>query len=152
VTRAPGPVIAVVAVAGLLVGGCVTPAPSTSAYAAKAGMTADAAVSEVRTALVATDSYLHGRMTAAYLETLLVEGEEALGSVHDTFDSVQPPAGPGADSLRDALDPLLEDAGSAVTELRIAARRDRSDDLRTTAGDLTGVADDLEAFAKQHAS
>ena len=151
-TRALGPVIAVVALASLLLGGCVTPAPSTSAYAAKAGMTADAAVSEVRTALLATDAFLHGRMTAAYLETLLVDAEESVGSVHDTFDSVQPPAAPGADSLRDTLDPLLEDASSAVTELRIAVRRDRDEDLRTTAGDLSGVADELEAFAKQHAS
>jgi hypothetical protein len=149
VTRALG---AVVAVAGLLLGGCVAPAPSTSAYQAKAAMTADAAVSETRTALVATDAYLHGGMSTAYLETLLVEAEESLGSVHDTFDSVQPPATPEADSLRDALDPLLQDAGSAVIELRIAARRDRVDDLGTTADDLAGVADELEAFGKQHAS
>jgi hypothetical protein len=149
VTRA---LVSVVAVAGLLLGGCVTPAPSTSAYESKAGMTADAVVSEVRTALVATDSYLQGRMTAAYLETLLVDAEESVGSVHDTFDSVQPPGATGADSLRDTLDPLLEDASSGVTELRIAARRDRKDDLRTTAGDLSGVADELEVFAKQHAS
>jgi hypothetical protein len=149
VTRALRPVVAV---AGLLLGGCVTPAPSTSAYESKAGMTADAVVSEVRTALVATDSYLQGRMTAAYLETLLVDAEESVGSVHDTFDSVQPPGAPGADSLRDTLDPLLEDASSGVTELRIAARRDQKDDLRTTAGDLSGVADELEVFAKRHAS
>ena len=148
-TRALG---TIVAAAGLLLGGCVAPAPSASAYEAKAGMTADAAVSEVRTALVATDAYLLGRMGAAYLETLLVEAEEALGSVHDTFDSVQPPAAPSADSLRDTLDPLLQEAGSALTELRIAARRDRDDDLRTTADDLTGVAEELEAFGKQHAS
>jgi hypothetical protein len=142
----------VTAAACLLLAGCVTPAPTTSAYEYKAGMTAEAAVSEVRTALVATDTYVAGRLTAAYLETLLVEAEESLGSVRSTFDSVQPPATPDADALRDALDPLLEDAGSGVTELRIAARRDRQDDLRTTAGDLSGVADELEAFGKQHAS
>jgi len=146
---------ALVAVAGataLLVAGCVTPAPSTSAYESKAGMTAEAAVSEVRTAIVATDAYLAGRMNSGYLETRLVGSEESLGSVHDTFDSVQPPATASADALRGTLDPLLDDAGAAVTDLRIAARRDPSDDLRTTAGDLSGVADELEAFGKQHAS
>jgi hypothetical protein len=140
------------AAASLLLAGCVTPAPTTSAYESKAGMTAEAAGSEVGTALVATDAYLHGRMGSAYLETLLSESEDSLGSVHDTFDSIQPPDAEGADSLRGALDPLLEDAGSAVTELRIAARRDRSDDLRTTAGALSSVAKKLDAFAKQHAS
>jgi hypothetical protein len=140
------------AAASLLLAGCVTPAPTTSAYESKAGMTAEAAVSEIRTAIVATDSYLQGRMTAAYLETLLVDAEESLGSVHDTFDSVQPPATAGADALRGTLNPLLDDAGAAVTDLRIAARRDRSDDLRTTAGDLSSVADELESFGKQHAS
>jgi len=147
VTRALGLAVAATV---LLLAGCVAPAPTTAAYEAKAGMTADAAVSEVRTALVATDAYLHGRMGSAYLETMLVAAEEALGSVQDTFDSVQPPAAAGADSLRDTLDPLLDDAGSAVTELRIAARRDRDVTLRTTAGDLTGTADELEAFGKQH--
>jgi hypothetical protein len=144
--------VPVVAAAGLLLGGCVTPAPTTGAYEAKAGMTADAAVSEVRTALLATDAYLQGRMGAAYLETLLVDADESLGSVHDTFDSVQPPATPDADALRDTLDPLLEEAGSGVTDLRIAARRDRDDELRATAADLTGVADELDAFGKRHAS
>jgi hypothetical protein len=135
-----------------LLAGCVAPAPTTSAYESKAGMTADAAVSELRTALVATDTYVHGRLPAVYLETLLVEAEEALGSVVTTFDSIQPPAAAAADALRATLDPLLEDAGTGVTELRIAARRDQLDDLRTTADDLSGVADELDAFAKQHAS
>jgi hypothetical protein len=115
-------------------------------------MTAKAAVSEINTALVATDAYLQGRMGSAYLETLLSESEDSLGSVHDTFDSVQPPATAGADALRGTLDPLLDDAGAAVTELRIAARRDRSADLRTTAGDLSNVVDQLDAFGKRHAS
>jgi hypothetical protein len=137
--------------ASLLLAGCVTPAPTTSAYESKAGMTAQAAVSEASTALVATDAYLHGRMGSGYLETLLSESEDSLGSVHDTFDSIQPPAAEGADALRGTLDPLLQDAGSAVTELRIAARRNRSADLRTVAGDLKTVVDELDAFGKQHA-
>ena len=44
---------ALVAAIALLLAGCVTPAPSTDAYAAKAGRTAQAAVSAARTALLA---------------------------------------------------------------------------------------------------
>ena len=138
--------------AALLLSGCVTPAPDTSAYESKAGMTAEAADSAAATALVATRAYLHGRMGSAYLETVLVDAEESLGSVHDTFDSVQPPAAEAADVLRSTLDPLLEKAGSALTDLRIAARRNSSPDLRTAVGALSPVADRLEAFGKQHAS
>jgi len=135
-----------------LAGGCVAPAPTTSAYESKAAMTAEAAVSEARTALLATDTYLHGGLTGPYLESLLVDAEEAIGSVRATFDSVQPPETDAADALRATLDPLLEDAGSGLTDLRIAARRDLRDDLRTTADELGATTDDLEAFGDEHAS
>ena len=131
--------------------GCVAPATSTSSYEAKAAMTADDAVSAVRTALLAQDAYLDGRMTAAYLETVLVESEGAVGSVRTTFASIQPPATAEADALRAELDPLLEEADSGLTDLRIAARRDRPDDLAATAEDLAPVADELEAFGQEHA-
>jgi hypothetical protein len=140
------------AAVAMLLSGCVTPAPSTSAYESKAGMTAEAADSAASTALVATRAYLHRRMGSAYLETLLVDAEESLTSVHDTFDSVQPPATEAADALRGTLDPLLENAGSALTDLRIAGRRNSSHDLRTAAGALSSVAARLDAFGKQHAS
>src|SRR4051794_36477954 len=63
--------IPVVVAAGALalVSGCVAPAPTTADYEAKAAMSADAAVSEVRTAVLAADTSLRNRMTAAYLET-----------------------------------------------------------------------------------
>jgi hypothetical protein len=134
----------------LLLTGCVTPAPTTSAYEGKAGGTAQAAVSAVRTALLAEDAYAHGKLTAAYLESTLVDAEDSLGSVQTTFDSVQPPDTGAADDLRGTLDPLLEDAGSGLTDLRIAARRDDAAALTSTAADLTGVADKLDAFAQEH--
>jgi hypothetical protein len=79
-----------------------------------------------------------------------VDAEQTLGSVRATFDSVQPPATSAADDLRGTLDPLLASAASDVTELRIAARRERPGALDTAADDLTGIADQLEAFAREH--
>jgi hypothetical protein len=136
----------------LVLAGCVTPAPTTSAYEGKAGNAAQAAVSAVRTALLAEDSYSHDRLTGAYLETTLVAAEDAIGSVRTSFDSVQPPDTHAADDLRGMLDPLLEQAGSGLTDLRIAARRDDRAALASTAGDLGGVADRLDAFAQEHRS
>jgi hypothetical protein len=141
-----------VAVLALLLTGCVTPAPTTSAYAGKAANTAQTAVSAVRTALLAEDAYARGRLTSAYLETTLVDAEDSLGSVRTTFDSVQPPDTRAADDLRGELDPLLEQAGSGLTDLRIAARRADARALASSAADLTGVADQLDAFAQEHES
>jgi hypothetical protein len=146
-----GTVLVLSAVLASAVAGCVTPAPTTAAYEAKAAMSAEDAVSAVRTALLSEDTYRRGRLTAASLETVLVESEEALDSVRTTFASVQPPEAAGADALRAELDPLLEEAGSGLADLRIAARRDRRDDLATAADELTAVADELEAFGQEHA-
>jgi hypothetical protein len=138
------------ALATLALSGCVAPAPDDAAYESKAASTAKAAVSESRTALLATRTSADGRLPGTYLEPVLVDAEEALGSVQTTFDSVQPPATSAADHLRAALDPLLQSAASDLTELRIAARRERADALRSAARDLTGIADKLEAFAQEH--
>ena len=48
------------------------------------------------------------------------------------------------------LDPLLQDAGSAATEMRIAARRGRDADLAAATDDLTEAADHLDSFAQEH--
>jgi hypothetical protein len=144
--------VLVAAGAVALVTGCVAPAPTTADYESKAAMTADAAVSELRTALLAQDAWARNRMTAAYLETVLVDADESLGSVTTTFDSVQPPDTTEADDLRATLDPLLEEAGSGLTDLRIAARRDDTAELESIADDLSDVTDQLETFGKQHAS
>jgi hypothetical protein len=102
--------------------------------------------------LLAENAFVRGRLTAAYLETTLVDAEDTVGSVRTTFDSVQPPDTSGADDLRAALDPLLEHAGSGLTDLRIAARRDDRAALTSTAHDLGGVADQLDEFAQEHPS
>ncbi len=129
--------------------GCVAPAPDDAAYESKAVLTAQSALSAARTALLGTRTHADDRLPGTYLEPVLVDAEQALGSVRATFDSVQPPATPAADELLATLDPLLESAASDVTELRIAARRDRPTALRSAAADLSGVADQLEAFAEE---
>jgi hypothetical protein len=138
------------ALAALALSGCVAPAPDDAAYESKAASTAKAAVSESRTALLATRTAADDRLLGTYLEPVLVDAEQALGSVQATFDSVQPPATSAADDLRATLDPLLQSAASDVTDLRIAARRERADALRSAARDLTAVADKLETFAQEH--
>ena len=134
----------------VLVAGCVAPARTSPDYEQKATSTAEAAVSAARTAVVAARAYADDRMPATYLEPVLVDTEETLDSVASTFDSVQPPAAGNADEVRDELDPLLQDASSAATEMRIAARRGRPDALAAAVDDLARTADELDAFAQAH--
>jgi hypothetical protein len=147
--RAAGLVVCVL-VLGTAPAGCVAPAPTTSAYEAKATQAAKAAVSAARTALIAEDAWAHTRMLSPYLETTVVNSEQALGGVRTSFDSVQPPATDSADALREALDPLLEQADSALSDLRIAVRRDDPGAMASAADDLSAVADRLAAFTQEH--
>jgi hypothetical protein len=139
-----------VAVSALALTGCVAPAPDDAAYESKAVLTAQSALSASRTALLSTRTHADGRLPGTYLEPVLVDAEESLRSVRTTFDSVQPPPTDAADDLRATLDRLLESAGSELTDLRIAVRRDESTDLDSTADDLSRVADRLQAFAEEH--
>jgi hypothetical protein len=148
----PGPAaIAWLGAAVFLLSGCVTPARTSSTYEQKAAMTAEAAVSAARTAVLAAETYAEDKLPTRYLEPVLVESEETLGEVESTFDSIQPPGVGNADEVRAELDPLLQKASSAATEMRIAARRHRSDDLAAAADDLAKAADELDAFAQEHA-
>jgi len=138
-----------IALGTLALSGCVGPAPDDAAYESKAVLTAQTALSAARTALLTTRTHADDRLPRTYLEPVLVNAEQTLGSVRATFDSVQPPATSAADELRAGLDPLLESAASDVTELRIAARRGQTSALGDTV-DLSGVADQLEAFTEEH--
>jgi hypothetical protein len=139
------------AAGAVLLSGCVAPASSTTDYEADAAMSAEGAVSAARTAVLATQAYANGKLPANYLEPTLVDAEDTLDSIQSTFTSIQPPHSAAADELRADLQPLLDDAGSAVTEMRIAIRRDRTDALVAASGDLATAAEELDAFAQEHA-
>jgi hypothetical protein len=141
----------VAAIAIGVLSGCVTPAPKTADYEAKAAMSAQAAVSAARTAVVAARAYTEGKLQTSYLESTVVDAENTLGAIETTFTSIEPPPSAAADRLRGTLDPLLQDAGSAASDLRIAVRRNSTAALSASADDLAEAADKLDAFAQDHA-
>lgn len=136
--------------AAALLTACVAPAPSYEAYAQQATMTAADAVSAARTAVLATQTDEQGRMTGAALLVLVQESEAALGTLGSTFDSVQPPDDDRSDALRRDLDGLLQDAQSAVQDLRIAARRDDRAAMALAAAALATAGDALAEFEQLH--
>jgi hypothetical protein len=145
-----GAATALAALAALLLTSCVGPATTVSAYTGKAVRTASDALSEVQTARLAVQASLDGKLPRAYLETVLQNSEDALSSIENSFDSIQPPNAAKADDLRDALDSVLGDGSDAVSQLRISARREDTAGLRSALSDLGPVAQKLDAFQSEH--
>ena len=139
-----------VAVLIVLLAGCTGPVRSFTVYESKAGKTAQAAVSAVQTALLATDAAAAGKAYGRYLSETLAEAEADLTSAQGTFDGIQPPED-RSDQLRGELDELLGKAVEGLADLRIAARRGRFGELPAIARPLHGLSDRLDGFAKAHA-
>jgi hypothetical protein len=142
---------AVACVLVLLVGltGCVGPARTTSSYVGKAVRTANDSESSIQTALLTVETSLRGRLMQAYLETVLSESEDALSSIQNTFDSIQPPNTPRADKVRNDLDKLLSDGADGMAQLRILARRQETSQLAAEAAKLAQTAHELDTFAQE---
>ncbi|HJQ01835.1 MAG TPA: hypothetical protein VJ851_09555 [Jatrophihabitans sp.] len=128
---------------------CVAPASSTANYQGKAGHTASAALSELETARLATETARRGRMLRTTLEIMLSQAEDAFSSIEATFDSIQPPNTQEADRVRDKLDQILAAGLDGITRMRIAVRRNDTGDLYATSTDLDKISQQLQAFSEQ---
>lgn len=144
------PLAGVAAAAVLALSGCVGPAGTTQIYEGKAVRTANDSLSALQTALLTVQTSERGRLTQAYLETMLSKAEDTFSSIQHTFDSIQPPDTARADQLRDSLDKLLSDGADGLAQLRILARRQDSARLSADARALAATADGLDKFAQAH--
>ena len=140
----------VLAAAALLTcAACVLPARSFGAYEEKAATTAEAVASAVQNANLAVSLAEQRKAYAPYITTLLNESEDDASSAQSTLGSIQPPDDESM-ALFSKLDPVLEEAVKAITDLRIAARGGRMDDLARGRGPLRDAAAKLDAFLKEH--
>lgn len=105
-----------------LLAGCATPSLSYSDYQAKAATTAAAVMSSINTAVLGAQAWDRKQVTGAYADTVVSHAEQDAGSVINTFDSRQPPDERSI-ALKAKIDPPLQAASSALTDLRIAVRR-----------------------------
>jgi hypothetical protein len=129
--------------------GCVGPALWYDAYEGKAGATAAQMQSAVETARFVALVASRGKALTAYVGIALTDAEQDASAIQGAFDSIQPPS-PKADQLRDQLDPLLAEASSTISGMRIAARRDQLSQLREIAQPLQNLSNQLEKFAEAH--
>ena len=141
------PVAAVCAAAVLA--GCVrhpgTPAPWTSAYQAKASLTAEAAASNVATTELGLDAEADGHTTGRYLRVLVGDQENRLEEVVSSFRAVSPPSAE-ARRVRAELVPVLADAQDAVSEVRIDLDAGDAAAAVATRDELADIVRRLEAF------
>ena len=123
--------------------GCVSPSRTTEDYQHKAANTAEAMISAVASAELAGHAYLDGKAFGPFTSVNVTDAESDADSIMSTFDSVQPPNA-DADALKDRLDTAMQDATSALTDLRIAVRRNHQADTTKALDDLAKAKSDLE--------
>ncbi|MDT4938142.1 MAG: hypothetical protein QOG80_1813 [Pseudonocardiales bacterium] len=136
--------------AALVLSGCVGPARTSTTYEAKAVRAANDSLSALQTALLTVETAERGRLTQPYLEIMLSKAEDALSSIQNTFDTIQPPNAERADRLHGSLDKLLSDGSDGLAQLRILARRHERAKLAAEAKQLVATAHGLDQFATSH--
>jgi hypothetical protein len=112
-----------------LAGCATTPSRSYDDYRHKAANTAEAMISAVATAQLAGDLLTNNRAFGPFINVTVTDAESDANSIASTFDSVQPPD-TRSDDLKNSLDAALQQATSALSDLRIAVRRHHLDDAR----------------------
>lgn len=123
--------------------GCVVPAPDAGAFRANAKAALGSAVSEARTGALVLRSRLDGKVTNAYADTVVTESESAIGPIEDSFGNVDPP-GSREDHLRSDVMAMLGDTADAFASARISVRRNDAVQMRSSATELTELADRME--------
>lgn len=119
--------------------GCMGPSWSETDYEEKVANTAEVARSAVQTARLVVEAAEEDKAPGPYTARALSDAETALDSVATHIGSVQPP-GPRSKELRSRVTSLLTDCRTALSDLRIAARDGRFDQLAGLAEPLPQLA------------
>ena len=134
--------------------GCVShpvgPARTLPKYDGKAATTAKSALSVVETVRLVARAAAEGKAMGTYVDVVVSDAEESLDGLSGTFGSIQPPV-ERADTVREALSGMLDDALSHVADVRIAARRGDLAELGRVAEPLANDADVLRRFIEGRA-
>ena len=106
------------------------------------------AVSGVRTAQLAAQSLLDGRIWAQPATVMVTDAEDALGQVATTFDARQPETDESRQTY-DLYSEALANAADGVTELRIAVRSGDLETVRQQVRQLDKTAEQLEQLGER---
>jgi hypothetical protein len=122
-----------------------TGGPNPTDYRTKVMQAAQGGLSAVRTARLAGEANLAGRVFGPYLSTVLDDAQRDLGDAGRRLGEQSPP-GPGSARLRDQLAPLLDTAARRTGDLALAADRGDAGAERAALDALGAVGDKLDDF------
>ena len=125
----------------LLLAACST-SPGAADYREQASLTLGTAVSDVATARLVLDELAQGDTFHPAAMTQLRSSEESLGSVAQSFGSLNPPA--SEDPVHRRSTTLLGDAEDLLAAVRIAVHRRSADDYADLLDELRHVGSQLE--------
>jgi hypothetical protein len=128
-----------------LVAGCATPAWNSGAYVENGKGALDSAISATASAELAVQQRLAGDAPRPFADVVVTESENAIAPVESSFGGVDPPS-LSDDPLRDGVMQALGAAGDALSDARIAVRRDDDDALRQAVVDLTAAQAQLKSL------
>jgi hypothetical protein len=126
------PVRRLVAVLAALVlgvcSGCASSARTDDDYRHKVANTAEALNGVLGTVELAVRVVGRDRVPAPYISVTFADADDDAASTQSNFDAIQPPSA-AADDLRGKLDDTMQKTVSMLDDLRIAARRDRLQEI-----------------------
>lgn len=107
------------------------------------------ALSAVRTAGLAGQAELHGRVTRTFLRPLLDHTVRAVATAQQRMIRTPPPD-IAREAVRDELTKLLDEAGRAMGDLVGALGRGDEAGVRAAVGELGPIGDRLADFVERH--
>ncbi|MCU1457149.1 MAG: hypothetical protein JWL73_1241 [Actinomycetia bacterium] len=128
----------------------VGPARTYQDYERKAGSTAKSVLSAVQTSRLTLRLGRQDKSFAPYLSVMASESEDTGAGATATFSGIQPPDD-RAEALGTRLEKTLQEASSALTDVRVRARRTQlgTPDPKLERR-LAKVTRQLDAFVKEH--
>jgi hypothetical protein len=100
----------------------------------------------VATAQLVVEQVLADRLPRPYADETVSAAEDAIGSISNSFGAVQPPR--ESDPVQGDVSSVLDEAGSALTDARIAVRRGDTGAMTDLVDQLRKLADKLRALQK----
>ena len=115
--------------------GCVTTAVDSGAYVENGKAALDSTISATASAQLAVQARLSGDAPRMFTDVLVTESEGSIAPIESSFGGVDPPK-PSDDALRDAVLDAVGTAGDALSDARVAIRRDDMTALAAAGTDL----------------
>jgi len=134
-----------VLLAVLALTGCVTTAVDSGAFTENGKAALDSTISATASAQLAVQARLSGDAPRTFTDVVVTESEGSIAPIESSFGGVDPPT-PSDDALRDAVLDAVGTAGNAISDARVAIRRDDMTALTKASSDLQAAQTALQSL------